>query len=83
MADSRNVPAGRMKIHLDDPARACSLLAAFDGSDCAASAEAGGTVEVVVPWVRSPEDIRQARVELLFFVRSWAAAQPGVSFRVG
>ena len=67
-----------MKIQLSDPDAAAPLVAALTNSDCLATQTGFDTVDVVFPWLESEGDARQARMELVFFLRAWASGRPGL-----
>jgi hypothetical protein len=67
-----------MKIRVNNPSRADELRAALEAADCRAARTADDTVQVEIPWIESPGDVRQARLELAFFVKAWEAQHPGL-----
>jgi hypothetical protein len=67
-----------MKIRLSHPDRADDLRAALEAADCRAARTADDTVDVEIPWAETAGDVRQARLELAFFVRAWEAQHPGL-----
>ena len=68
-----------MRMNVNDPSAIPSLIAALRDGACVADRVGPATVAVRLPWLVSLEDARQARVELAFFVRAWAAAHSGVT----
>ena len=68
-----------MRMNVNDPRAIPSLIAALRDGACVADQVGPATVAVRFPWLVSREDARQARVELAFFLRAWAAAHEGVT----
>jgi hypothetical protein len=65
-----------MKLLISHPELAPELVCALNETDCLAARTAPDTVEVFASWLVEGGDTRQAEVELLFFVRSWASRHP-------
>ncbi|MBA2384406.1 MAG: hypothetical protein H0V68_07065 [Actinobacteria bacterium] len=60
-----------MKIRISRPDLVDSLVRALNETDCFAARAGAHAVEVFVPWLARGGDPAQARMEVLFFVRSW------------
>ena len=67
-----------MKIELNDPSAAASLIAALERSDCLVARTGHNTVDVFFPWLKDDHDTAQARMELAFFLKAWARRMPGL-----
>ncbi len=65
-----------MRIRINRPELMHDLIAALCGGDCACEPVDEGTLAVTH---RTAEDEREARIELTFFLRVWAARHPTVS----
>jgi hypothetical protein len=50
------------------------LVQALNETECFAARTGADAVDVFVPWLTRDGDPRQARIEILFFVRSWGLA---------
>ena len=68
-----------MMIRLNSARAADDLRSALEEADCVTERKAEDTLEVEFPWTEAHADARQARLELTFFVRAWAAQHPGAS----
>jgi hypothetical protein len=71
-----------MKIRISHPSRADELRAALEAADCQAARTADDTVDVEIPWAETAGDLRQAWLELAFFVKAWEAQHPGLTAAV-
>ena len=47
------------------------LVHALNETECFAARTGAHALDVFVPWLDRGGDVRQARMEILFFVRSW------------
>ena len=66
-----------MKLQITHPELAQDLISALNAADCVATRIATHTLEVLVPWrLDDDKNSAQAAMELLFFVRAWAASHP-------
>jgi hypothetical protein len=65
-----------MRLTVDDPAAIPPLLAALRAADCLAGRSGPRSIDVWPLWVVGADDLVQAPIELRFFVRAWAAANP-------
>ena len=71
-----------MKIHISHPELVRPLSDALNGIDCVAAPTADGVVEVFAPWLAADDDVTQAAIEILFFVRAWGLGRPGFDARL-
>lgn len=53
------------------------LVHALNETDCCAARIGAHALDVYVPWLGKGGDARQARMEVLFFVRSWGLPHTG------
>ena len=67
-----------MRIRLSHPGVAGELRTALEEADCVAALNAEDTLDVELPWAVDDDEARQARLELMFFVRAWQAQHPGL-----
>ena len=63
-----------MRLLISHPELAPELVRALNETDCLAARTAHDTVDVFAPWQAG--DSAHAAIELLFFVRAWAADRP-------
>jgi hypothetical protein len=63
------------RIRITDPTLSWDLLQSLDEGDCSAVRLPDGTYEVVH---RQAMNVREARLELAFFVRAWQTKHPHV-----
>ena len=68
-----------MRIQLSDASHLDDLMAALLRGDCLPTPTGLDTLVVVHPWAR---DEREARTELLFFLRAWQASHPQVDVQL-
>jgi hypothetical protein len=66
-----------MRLRINDPALAPTLVGALNETDCLAAQTRGNLIDVIVPWVVDGDTARRALTELEFFVRAWSAGYPG------
>jgi hypothetical protein len=52
------------------------LVRALNRADCLAARTDAHAIDVFVPWLAQGGDPCQARIEILFFVRSWGLPHP-------
>ena len=71
-----------MKLRITHPELAPDLVGALNETDCLAARTAIDTVEVFAPWLLDGGDAAQARTEVVFFVKAWAARHPGFRVRL-
>jgi hypothetical protein len=64
-----------MRVHVSDSASLPRLVDDLLRGGCVPSAVDEETVEVIQPYA---EDAREARTELVFFLRAWQARHPDV-----
>jgi hypothetical protein len=69
-----------MRLRISDTNLVEPLVQALNDTDCAAARAGAKTVAVFVPW--AGRDPQQARMEVLFFVRSWGLAHAGFDARL-
>jgi hypothetical protein len=67
-----------VRIRLSHPGVADELRSALEDADCVAALDTDDTVDVELPWATDETDARQARLELMFFVKAWQAQHPGL-----
>ena len=67
-----------MEVRINNPAWADELVEALNRGDCAAVRTGVDTLEVVFTSLEGEDDVRQAGLELVFFLRAWQARYPGV-----
>ena len=72
-SDTHQQPA--MRVHLSDPACRDRLVEQLAASGCVPAPVGETTVDVIHPEAR---DADEARLELVFFLRAWQAANPDV-----
>jgi hypothetical protein len=65
-----------MRLLISHPELAPELVRALNETDCLAAQTAHDTVDVFAPWLSHAGDSAHAAIELLFFVRAWAAGRP-------
>jgi hypothetical protein len=68
-----------MRIQLSDASYVHDLASALLHGDCLATPAGHDTLTVMHP---SARDDDEAHTEVLFFLRAWQEAHPGVSFRL-
>jgi hypothetical protein len=66
-----------MRIQISRSDLVDALVRALNETDCSAARAGAHLVDVFVPWLHRGGDPRQARIEVLFFVRSWGLAHAG------
>jgi hypothetical protein len=66
-----------MQIQISHSDLVDPLVRALNDTDCFAARSGAHAVDVIVPWLERGGDPRQARIEVLFFVRSWGLAHAG------
>lgn len=66
-----------MQIRISDTDLVDPLVRALNETECFAARTGAHAVDVFVPWLDRGGDARQARIEVLFFVRSWGLAHAG------
>jgi hypothetical protein len=64
-----------MRVHINDPAALKSLVDSLGRADCLCRRTGRHTITVGHP---TAVDEREARLELTFFLRAWAAQHPTV-----
>ena len=69
-----------MKLQISHSDLVDPLVQALNDTDCAAARTGAGALDVFVPWAGA--DPHQARMEVLFFVRSWGLAYAGFDVRI-
>jgi hypothetical protein len=69
-----------MRLRISDTNLVEPLVQALNDTDCAAARAGDDSVAVFVPWAGA--DPQQARMEVLFFVRSWGLAHAGFDVRL-
>ena len=69
-----------MRIRISHSNLVEPLVQALNDTDCAAARAGAETVAVFVPWAGA--DPQQARMEVLFFVRSWGLAHADFDVRL-
>ena len=69
------------RIHVGDATAAVALARALGNAHCLAVQRNAVTVDVLTP-SSEPGGDEQARIELTFFLKAWAADHPGSSPRV-
>jgi hypothetical protein len=62
---------GSVKIGISHRDLVEPLVQALNETECCAARTGAQAVDVFVPWLAFDGDPRQARIEVLFFVRSW------------
>jgi hypothetical protein len=67
------------RIHLTTSAAAFHLTRALSDAECVVVRRGKTTVDVIEASADDGLDAHQARLELLFFVKAWAADHPGVA----
>jgi hypothetical protein len=66
-----------MQIQISQSDLVEPLIRALNATDCFAARAGTHAVDVFVPWLARGGDPGQARIEVLFFVRSWGLAHAG------
>ena len=66
-----------MQIRISHSDLVDSLVCALNQTDCSAARTGAHGVHVHVPWLERGGDPRQARIEVLFFIRSWGLPHVG------
>jgi hypothetical protein len=66
-----------MKIRISHCDLAEPLVQALNETECFAARTGADAVDVFVPWLSRGGDPGQARIEILFFIRSWGLSHPG------
>lgn len=66
-----------MQIQISHADLVDPLVRALNETDCSAARTGAHLLDVFVPWLDRGGDPRQARVEVLFFIRSWGLAHSG------
>jgi hypothetical protein len=74
----RTIPSVVARIHLTPRAAVSRLTRALEDAGCRVAAH-GTIVDVIHASPDDALDCEQAKLELLFFVRAWAADHPGVA----
>lgn len=68
-----------MRVHLSDSSLLARLAEDLRRGGCVPSLAEGETLDVVQPDAR---DVREARLELTFFLRAWQCRHPEVEVRL-
>ena len=71
-----------MQIRISHSDLVDPLVRALNDTDCSAARTSAHGVHVFVPWLERGGDPRQARIEVLFFIRSWGLAHAGFQAQV-
>lgn len=72
-----------MQIRISHSDLVDPLVSALNQTDCLAARTGMDEVDVFVPWLDRGGDVRQARIEVLFFVKSWGLPHAGFEAQLG
>jgi hypothetical protein len=71
-----------MRIRISHSELVDPLVRALNETECSAARSGAHAVDVFVPWQERGGDPRQARIEVLFFVRSWGLEHAGFNVQL-